>query len=115
MPYNIHWLEELISSDHQIITDELCFNVSISKGSVIAIIEELGYSSGLGSVVGIATSYGLDGPGDRNLVGARFSAPVQTGSGAHPASYTMGTGFFSGVKSGWGVTLIPYPLLVPRS
>jgi len=48
-------------------------------------------------------------------VGARFSAPVQTGSGAHPASYTMGTGFFSGVKSGWGVTLIPYPLLVPRS
>jgi hypothetical protein len=25
-------------------------------------------------------------------VGARFSAPVQTGPGAHPASYTMGTG-----------------------
>jgi len=25
-------------------------------------------------------------------VGARFSAPVQTGSGDHPASYTMGTG-----------------------
>jgi len=32
--------------------------------------------------------------GDRMLVGARFSAPVQTGPGAHPASYTMGTGFF---------------------
>jgi len=27
-------------------------------------------------------------------VGARFSAPVQIGSGAHPASFTMGTGFF---------------------
>jgi len=31
-------------------------------------------------------------------VGARFSAPVQTGLGAHPASYTMGTGSFAGVK-----------------
>ena len=28
----------------------------------------------------------------------RFSAPVQTGPGAHPASYTMGTGSFPGVK-----------------
>jgi len=29
-------------------------------------------------------------------VGARFSASVQTGPGAHPASYTMGTGSFLG-------------------
>jgi hypothetical protein len=29
---------------------------------------------------------------------ARFSAPVQTGPGAHPASYTMGTSSFQGVK-----------------
>jgi len=28
----------------------------------------------------------------------RFSAPVQTGLGAHPASCTMGTGSFSAVK-----------------
>ena len=35
---------------------------------------------------------------------ARFSAPVQTGPGAHPASCTMGTGSFPGVKSGRGVT-----------
>jgi hypothetical protein len=27
-------------------------------------------------------------------VGARFFAPVQTGPGAHPASYTTGTGSF---------------------
>jgi len=27
-----------------------------------------------------------------------FSAPVQTSPGAHPASYTMGTGSFLGVK-----------------
>jgi hypothetical protein len=31
-------------------------------------------------------------------VGARFSAPVQTGPGAYPASCTMGTGSFPGVK-----------------
>ena len=36
--------------------------------------------------------------GDRILVGARFSAPVQTGPGAYPASCTMATGFFPGVK-----------------
>jgi len=31
-------------------------------------------------------------------VGARFSAPVQTASEAHPASYTMGIGSFPLVK-----------------
>jgi hypothetical protein len=44
---------------------------------------------------------------------ARFSAPVKTGPGAHPASCTMGTGSFPGVKSGGGgVTLTPHSLLV---
>jgi len=37
--------------------------------------------------------------GDRIPVGARFSAPVQTGPGTHPASYTMGTGSLSGGKA----------------
>ena len=50
------------------------------------------------TVIGIATFYGLDGPGIESGGGGRFSAPVQTGSEAHPASYTMGTGTFSGVK-----------------
>jgi hypothetical protein len=36
--------------------------------------------------------------GDWIPVGARFSAPFQTGCGAHPASYTMWTGSFPGVK-----------------
>ena len=31
-------------------------------------------------------------------MGARFSAVVLTGPGAHPASYKMGTGSFPGVK-----------------
>ena len=47
--------------------------------------------------------------GDRIPVGARFSAPVPTGPGAHPTSCTMGTGSFPGVKSGRGVTLTPHP------
>jgi hypothetical protein len=53
--------------------------------------------------------------GDRIPVGMRFTAPVQTGPGAHPASCTMGTVSFPGVESGWGVTLSPHPLPVPRS
>ena len=31
-------------------------------------------------------------------MGTSFSLPVQNGSKAHPASYTMGTGSFPGVK-----------------
>jgi len=41
---------------------------------------------------GIATSYRLDGPGDRFPVGARFDAPVQTDPADNPASCTTGTG-----------------------
>ena len=75
----------------------------------------LEFCSGPGSVVGIPTGYGLDGPEIESRWGARFYVPVQTGPGAHPASCTMGTGSFPGVKSGWSVTLIPHPLLVPWS
>ena len=46
--------------------------------------------------------------GDRIPVGVRFSAPVQTGPGVHPASYTMGTGSFLGVK--WPGRGIDHPL-----
>jgi hypothetical protein len=43
--------------------------------------------------------YGLNGPGIESRWGARFSALVQTGPGAHPASYVMGTGSFPGGKA----------------
>ena len=36
--------------------------------------------------------------GDRIPVRTKFSTPVQTGLGTHPASYTTGTGSFPGVK-----------------
>jgi hypothetical protein len=56
------------------------------------------FNVGRYSSVGIATRYGLDGPGIESRSEARFSASVQTGSGTHTASYTMGTGSFQGVK-----------------
>jgi len=48
-------------------------------------------------------------------VKARFSAPILTSSGAHPASYTMGTSLFSGVKQlRGGVNHPPPPPLPPK-
>ena len=40
-----------------------------------------------GSVVGIATAYGLEGPGIESRWEARFSALVQAGPKAQPASW----------------------------
>jgi len=56
-------------------------------------------------VLNETTGYGLEGSGIEYRWEARFSAPVQSGPGSHPASCTMGTGSFTGVKSGRGVTL----------
>ena len=53
---------------------------------------------GRDSSVSIASRYGLDGPGIESRWPERYSAPVQTGPGAHRASCTMGTGSFLGVK-----------------
>ena len=50
------------------------------------------------SSVGIVTGYGMDGLGIESRWGARFSSPIQTGSEFLPASYTMDTGPFPGVK-----------------
>ena len=63
---------------------------------------------GPGSSVGLATDYGLDGPGSN-------FPPVQTGPGAHPTSCTMGTRSFSEVKCGRGVLLTTPSFLVRRS
>jgi hypothetical protein len=41
---------------------------------------------GQDSPVGIVTHYRLDGAGIKSWWGARFSTPIQTGPGAHPAS-----------------------------
>ena len=65
---------------------------------------------GPGSSLGIATGYGLDGPGIKSRWGARFCAPVQTGPGAHPASCTMnGYRVFPGSKECPGRDADPSP------
>jgi hypothetical protein len=50
------------------------------------------------SAVGIATHYGLEGAEIECRWRSRFSAHVQTGPGAHPASCTVGTGSSMGIK-----------------
>jgi hypothetical protein len=73
-----------------------------------------------GSSGSIVSDYGLDDRAIevRSPTGEEdfSSSPcVQTGSGAHPASYPMGTGVLSpGVKRSWGMTLTTHPHLVPR-
>jgi hypothetical protein len=71
---------------------------------------------GAAVAVSIVSDYGLD---DRGSIPDRedFSSSlcVQTGSGAHPASYSLGIGGpFPGVKRGRGVTLTTHLHLVPR-
>jgi hypothetical protein len=74
-----------------------------------------------GSSVSIVSGYGLDDRAIevRSPAGAKdfsYNLCVQTGSGAHPASYPMGTGVISpGLKRDLGVTLSIHSPLVPRS
>jgi hypothetical protein len=53
---------------------------------------------GRNSSVCIATRYGLDGPGIESRWRRFFYAHVQTESGLHQTSYTMGTVFFPWVN-----------------
>jgi hypothetical protein len=55
----------------------------------------------LSSVVSIATGYGLGGPGVESRLGARFSATIQIGPGAHSASYSVGIRSFPDLKRSW--------------
>ena len=65
--------------------------------------------NGPGSSVGTATGYGLDGPGIKSLWGAKFSAPVQTGPGAH-SLLNNGYRVFPGDKKRPGRDADPSPL-----
>jgi hypothetical protein len=68
-----------------------------------------------GSVVGIATAYGLDGSGIESRWGRDF--PHLSRPALRPAQPPVQwvPGFSPGVRCGRGVTLTPHPLLVPRS
>jgi hypothetical protein len=68
---------------------------------------------GPGNSFGIVAGYGLD---DRIPVGGKiFLHLSKTSPGAYPASCTISTGSFLGVKSGQDMTLTPHSLLVPWS
>jgi len=63
--------------------------------------------------VGIATGYGRDDPGIESGYGRDFPLPSRPALGAHPASYTIGTTSFPGVKRpGGGVDHPPH--VAPR-
>jgi len=71
--------------------------------------------SGPGSSVGIATGYELDSPGIESRWGRDFSHLSRPALRITQPACTMGTGSFSGDKSGRGVTLTPHPFLAPWS
>jgi hypothetical protein len=63
---------------------------------------------GRDSSVGITTDYELGGPGIESRWEREFPHQ-QTSPRAHPASCTMGTGYFPGVKCGRGVLRTTHP------
>ena len=66
-------------------------------------------TKGLGSVVSIATAYGLDGPGIDSQCGRDFPHLSRPALGAHPTSCTIGTmSFPGGVK--WREHGVDHPL-----
>jgi hypothetical protein len=67
---------------------------------------------GPGSSVGIATSYGLDGPGIESRWGRDFPHLSMPALGPTQPPVQWVPGLSRGVKSGRSVTLTPHPLLV---
>ena len=70
---------------------------------------------GPGSVVGIATGYGLDVPGIESWWGRDFPHLSRPALGTIQPPVQWVLGLSRGAKSGRGVTLTPHPLLVPWS
>jgi hypothetical protein len=65
------------------------------------------------SSVGTATGYGLDGPEIESRWRRDFPHVSRPALGPTHPPVQLGTGSFSEVKNGRGVTLTPHPLLVP--
>jgi hypothetical protein len=81
----------------------------ISK--IILLFErDLHQMRGPGSVVGIATDYGLDGPGIESRWERDFPHLSRPALGPTQPPVQWVPGFSPGVKNGRGVTLTPHPL-----
>ena len=72
-------------------------------------------TGGPGSVVGIATGYGLNGPGIESRWGGEIFRTCPDRPWGPSRLLYNGYRVFPGVKSGRGVTLTRHPLLVPWS
>jgi len=83
--------------------------VSVSKYSCVCL------QGGPGSSVGIATGYGLNGPGIKSRLRGEIFRTCPDRPWAPLSVLYNGYRVFSGIKSGRGVTLTPHPLLVPWS
>jgi len=83
----------------------------VERNFLLQIVTVVIPKCGLGNSVGIATELRAGRSGIESRWGQDFPS-VQIGPGAHPASCTMGTGSFPGVKCGWGLLLTTHPLLV---
>jgi hypothetical protein len=70
---------------------------------------------GPGSVVGIATAYGLDGPAIESRWGRDFLHLSRPALRTTQPPVQWVSGLSRGVRCGRGETLTPHPLLVPRS
>jgi len=70
---------------------------SVTKACASFVVPSKPIAAGIGQTAQRLTT-GLDGPGIESRCKVRFSASVQTGPEAHPASRTMGTRVFTGVK-----------------
>jgi len=95
--------------------DKLQNSVStVFKNSLKRILVESCFRSGPGSVVGIATGYGLDGPGIKSQWG-EISHTCPNRPWSPPSLLYNGYQVFPGGGGGWGVGLTPPPHPVPRS
>jgi len=79
-------------------TDRLCLLFELQTYVTDYLRNLMPHSVGRDSSVGIATRYGLYGLGSNPGGGEIFRPPSRPALGAHPASYTVGTGSFPGVK-----------------
>jgi hypothetical protein len=70
---------------------------------------------GPGSVAGIATAYELDGPGIESRWGRDFPHLSRPALRPTQPPVKWVPCLSRGVRCGRGVTLVPHPLLVPRS
>jgi len=84
-------------------------------GSIFELHKSYTSQCGPGSVVGIATGYGLDGPRIESRWGRDFPYLSRPALGPTQPPVQWVPGLSRGVKSGRGVTLTPHPLLVPWS